>query len=39
MTYVPANLRREVVERAGNCCEYCLLSQGDYPFTFHVRCS
>lgn len=25
MTYVPAALRREVVERAGNRCEYCLL--------------
>jgi hypothetical protein len=22
-----AELRRQVVERAGNCCEYCLLSQ------------
>ena len=26
MTYIPTTLRREVVERAGNCCEYCLLS-------------
>lgn len=25
MTYVPAALRREVVERAENRCEYCLL--------------
>jgi hypothetical protein len=25
VTYVPAALRREVVERAGNRCEYCLL--------------
>ena len=24
MTYVPAALRREVIERAGNRCEYCL---------------
>ncbi|GAP96361.1 HNH endonuclease [Leptolyngbya sp. NIES-2104] len=23
-TYVPASLRRNVVERAGSCCEYCL---------------
>jgi hypothetical protein len=22
-----AELRRQVVERAGNCCEYCLLPQ------------
>ena len=26
MTYIPATLRREVIERAGNRCEYCLLS-------------
>lgn len=25
MTYIPAALRREVAERAGNRCEYCLL--------------
>jgi HNH endonuclease len=25
VTYVPATLRREVIERAGNRCEYCLL--------------
>jgi 5-methylcytosine-specific restriction endonuclease McrA len=25
MTYIPTALRREVIERAGNRCEYCLL--------------
>jgi 5-methylcytosine-specific restriction endonuclease McrA len=25
-SYVPVALRKEVVERAGYCCEYCLLS-------------
>lgn len=25
MTYISAALRREVIERAGNRCEYCLL--------------
>jgi hypothetical protein len=25
VTYIPAALRREVAERAGNRCEYCLL--------------
>ena len=25
MTYVPTTLRRQVIERAGNRCEYCLL--------------
>ena len=35
-TRIPAALRREVIERAGNCCEYCRLSQDDNYFTFHV---
>jgi HNH endonuclease len=26
-TYIPASLRRLVVERAQNCCEYCLIPQ------------
>jgi hypothetical protein len=37
MTYIPANLRREVIERAGNCCEYCLLSQEDVDLSFHIE--
>lgn len=37
MTYIDSELRRAVVNRAGNCCEYCLLSQDDYPFTFHIE--
>lgn len=35
-TYIPLALRREVIERANNCCEYCRLSQDDNFFTFHV---
>lgn len=35
-THIPAALRREVIERANNCCEYCRLSQSDNFFTFHV---
>lgn len=35
-SHIPAALRREVIERAGNCCEYCRLSQDDNYFTFHV---
>ena len=27
MTYIPEALRRQVTERAGECCEYCLLPQ------------
>jgi hypothetical protein len=37
MTYVPADLRREVIERASNCCEYCRRGQGDVLFAFHVE--
>lgn len=35
-TQIPTPLRREVIRRAGNCCEYCRLSQEDNYFTFHV---
>ena len=35
-SHIPLALRREVIERAGNCCEYCRLSQEDNYFTFHV---
>jgi hypothetical protein len=27
-SYIPVPLRREVIERAGACCEYCRLRQG-----------
>lgn len=37
MTYIPAELRRMVTELASNCCEYCRLSQNDYPFMFHME--
>jgi hypothetical protein len=33
MSKVPVALRRQVIERANNCCEYCLLSQEDqFPY-------
>ena len=35
-SYISAALRREVIQRANNCCEYCRLSQNDDFFTFHV---
>lgn len=31
-----AELRRLVVERAQNCCEFCLLHQDDTPFAHHL---
>src|SRR5258708_35822763 len=37
MTYVPVELHRLVTTRAGNCCEYCRLSQEDSSFTFHIE--
>lgn len=36
MTYINAALRRLVVERAGHCCEYCLLSQADNFLPFEI---
>ena len=37
MTYIAAELHRLVTSRADNCCEYCLLSQQDSSFTFHIE--
>lgn len=37
MTYIPADLRREVVLRARGCCEYCRRGQDDVLFTFHIE--
>lgn len=33
---VPAHLRKTVIKRAGNRCEYCLLSQLAQEATFHI---
>jgi len=37
MTYIKAELRQLVVDRAGGCCEYCRLSQDDGGFAFHFE--
>jgi hypothetical protein len=37
LTYIPAELRRLITSRAGNCCEYCRLGQDDSSFTFHYE--
>lgn len=37
MSYIPAGLRREIIERADNCCEYCRMSQNDVDTTFHIE--
>lgn len=36
MSYIPADLRKKVITRAGNVCEYCHLSQKGQEATFHI---
>jgi HNH endonuclease len=36
MTTIPASLRRFVIQRAGNRCEYCGISQIGQVATFHL---
>ena len=36
MTYISDELKRFVIERAGGCCEYCLISQSSKLFAFEV---
>ncbi|MBC7810096.1 MAG: HNH endonuclease [Burkholderiales bacterium] len=33
---IPAALRRAVIQRAGDCCEYCRLAKTDESSPFHV---
>jgi hypothetical protein len=35
-TYISADLRRLVVERASKCCEYCFISQADSFLPFEI---
>jgi hypothetical protein len=37
MTCIDVGLRRLVIARARNRCEYCLLSQEESSFTFHIE--
>jgi hypothetical protein len=36
MTRIPDALRRQVIERATGCCEYCLLHQDDNLFPHEI---
>ncbi len=36
MRYIPAQLRRVVLRRSGDACEYCQLSQVGQEATFHI---
>ena len=35
-TYIPAELRREVISRANNCCEYCRLGESARAIDFAI---
>jgi 5-methylcytosine-specific restriction endonuclease McrA len=37
MTYVPADLRRRIIERASGCCEYCRTQEDDSGAVYHVE--
>ena len=37
MSYVPSNVRRQVIERAGNRCEYCRVPQLASLFSFEME--
>lgn len=36
MTRIPPKIREQVRERAGNCCEYCLIPELPNTHSFHV---
>ncbi len=36
MTYLPANVRRLVSDRARGCCEYCRIGQDDQAISFAI---
>lgn len=36
MTYISAELRRLVTERAGGCCEYCRVSKEDRLISYEI---
>ena len=36
MRYIPVSLRRVVIERSANRCEYCKLAQAGQAATFHI---
>ena len=37
MSYIPASLKRQVIERAGGCCEYCRIHEDDSDSRFHIE--
>lgn len=37
MTYIPTELRHQVQERSGGCCEYCRLPDSGGTVAFHIE--
>jgi hypothetical protein len=37
MTYVPAELRRRILNYSAGCCEYCRVHQDDNTFAYHIE--
>jgi len=37
MSYIPAELRRQITMISGGCCEYCRVSQSDSAERFHIE--
>jgi len=37
MTYVPAELRRQIQAVSGDCCEYCRVNEEDSSVSYHVE--
>ena len=35
-TYIPADLRQQVTQRAERCCEYCLIHEDDSYYTLQI---
>lgn len=37
MTRVSSLIRKQVIDRANDCCEYCLLAQGEDQFPYEIE--
>src|SRR5262245_7598434 len=37
MTYIPVQLKKDIINRADNCCEYCRLHRSLSGFSYHIE--
>jgi hypothetical protein len=37
MSYISVELRRSILEKSENCCEYCRIHQKDNVFSYHIE--